>query len=98
VPRLYDRVVEIRRIRHDSRRTKAAYLHWIRPLLLLRKGTYWRHLAGSNLNRFPTHLAVRENVTASARNRALPAVLFLYDGCWSGESCEAVSRNDCRLC
>lgn len=34
VPRLYDRVVEVLRSRHYSRRTEEAYLHWIRRFLL----------------------------------------------------------------
>jgi integrase len=33
-PRLYDRVVEVLRTRHYSRRTEEAYLHWTRPFLL----------------------------------------------------------------
>ena len=38
-PRLYDRVVEVLRTRHYSRRTEEAYLHWIRRFLLFHKGT-----------------------------------------------------------
>jgi hypothetical protein len=33
-PRLYDRIVEVVRVRHQSRRTEGAYLHWIRRLIL----------------------------------------------------------------
>jgi len=29
-PRLYDRIVEVLRVRHYSRRTEEAYVHWIR--------------------------------------------------------------------
>ena len=29
-PRLYDRIVEVLRVRHYSRRTEEAYLHWMR--------------------------------------------------------------------
>jgi site-specific recombinase XerC len=32
-PRLYDRVVEVLRTRHCSRRTEQAYIHWIRRLI-----------------------------------------------------------------
>lgn len=30
VPRIYDRIVEVLRVRHYSRRTEEAYLYWIR--------------------------------------------------------------------
>ncbi len=36
-PRPYDRVVEVLRARHYSRRTEEAYVDWI-----LRKGVKWR--------------------------------------------------------
>ncbi len=29
-PRMYDRIVEVLRVRHYSRRTVEAYIHWIR--------------------------------------------------------------------
>ena len=66
-PRLYDRVVEVLRTRHYSRRSEEAYLHWIRRFLLFHKGTH------------PRELAVSENVAASKQNQALAAVLFLYE-------------------
>lgn len=78
-PRLYDRVVEILRTLYYSRRTEEAYLHWIRRLLLFHNSTHPRELAEKDLNRFLTHLAVGENVAASTQNRALAAVLFLYE-------------------
>jgi hypothetical protein len=70
-PRLYDRVVEVLRARHYSRRAEEAYVHWIRRFLLFHKGTHPRELAESNLNRFLTHLAVSENVAESTQNQAL---------------------------
>ena len=36
-------------------------------------------MAEGDVNRFLTHLAVRENVAASTQNQALAAVLFLYE-------------------
>ena len=47
-PRLYDRVVEVLRTRHYSRRTEQAYVHWIRSLLLFHTGTHPRELAESD--------------------------------------------------
>ena len=46
-PRLYDRVVEVLRTRHYSRRTEEPYLHWIRRFLLFHTGTHPRKLAES---------------------------------------------------
>ena len=68
-PRLYDRVVEVLRTRHYSRRTEEAYLHWIRRFLLFHTGAHPRKLAESDINRFLTHLGVGENVAAATRIR-----------------------------
>jgi len=78
-PRLYDRVVEVPRALHYSRRTEEAYLHWIRRLLVFHHGAHPRELAEGDVNRFLTQLAVKENVAASTQNQALAAVLFLYE-------------------
>lgn len=45
MPRLYDRVVEVLRTRHYSRRSEEAYLHWIRRFLLFHNGA---HLVSSS--------------------------------------------------
>ena len=78
-PRLYDRVVEVLRARHYSRRTEEAYVHWIRRFLGFHPGRHPRELAEGDVNRFLTHLAVRENVAASTQNQALASLLFLYE-------------------
>jgi integrase len=78
-PRLYDRVLEVLRTRHYSRRTEEAYLHWIRRFLLFHNGTHPRELAENDVSGFLTHLAVGEKVAASTQNQALAAVLFLYE-------------------
>jgi site-specific recombinase XerD len=78
MPRLYDHVVEVLRTRHDSRRTEQAYIHWIRRFVLFHPRAHPRELAEGEVNRFLTHLAVKENVAASAQNHALAALLFLY--------------------
>ena len=78
-PRLYDRLVEVLRTRHYSRRTEEAYVHWIRRFLLFHTRRHPRELAEGDVNRFLTHLAVGENVAASTQNQALAAVLFLYE-------------------
>ena len=66
-PRIYDRVVEILRTRHYSRRTEKAYLHWIRHFL----------------NRFLTHLAVQKNVAAPPRTRLWRRFCSFMSTCWN---------------
>jgi integron integrase len=66
------------RMRHYSRRTEKAYLHWIRRFL-----QYHRHRdpAGMGVTEVQTYLsalAVKERVSASTQNQALCALLFLY--------------------
>jgi site-specific recombinase XerD len=64
-PRLYDRMVEVLRTRHYSRRTEQAYIHWIRRFILFHARAHPRELAEGDVNRFLTHLAVEEDVAAS---------------------------------
>jgi len=79
MPRLYDRIIEVLRVRHYSRRTEEAYLHWIRRYIEFHAHQHPRKLAEGDVNRFLTHLAVQEHVAASTQNQALSAILFLYE-------------------
>ena len=78
-PRLYDRIVEVLRVRHYSRRTEEAYLHWMRRYIEFHQHRHPRQLAEVDVNRFLTHLAVEDHVAASTQNQALSALLFLYE-------------------
>jgi integron integrase len=78
-PRLYDRIVEVLRVLHYSRRTEQAYLHWIGRFVRFYKGKHPRQVREPEVNRFLTFLALRENVAASTQNQALASLLFLYD-------------------
>lgn len=78
-PRLYDRIVPVLRLRHDSRRTEEACVHGIRRYIEFHQHRHPRQLAEGDGNRFLTHLAVKEHVAASTRNQALSAILFLYE-------------------
>lgn len=40
-------------------------------------------MAEPEINAFLTHLAVKESVSASTQNQALPALLFLYPTWWA---------------
>jgi hypothetical protein len=77
-PRLYDRTIEVLRVRHYSRRTEEAYVYWIRRYLEFHAPEHPRRLREEAANRFLTHLAVKEHVAASTQNQALAAILFLY--------------------
>jgi integron integrase len=62
--RLYDRVVEVLRTRHYSRRTEQAYIHWIRRFILFHARAHPRELAEGDVNRFLTHLAAVGHASA----------------------------------
>ena len=53
--------------------------HWIRRYIGFHQHQPSRKLAESDVNRFLTHLAVKEHVAASTQNQALSAILFLYE-------------------
>lgn len=44
-PRLYDRIVDVLRVRHYSRRTEEAYIHWIRRYIEFYQHQHPRQLA-----------------------------------------------------
>ena len=64
-PRLYDRVVEALRTRHYSRRTEQAYIHWIRRFILFHAPNHPRQLKEGDVNRFLSHLAMKQNVASA---------------------------------
>lgn len=72
-------MVEVLRVRHYSRRTEEAYVHWVRRYIDFHDRLHPRELAEDEVNRFLTHLAVKEHVAASTQNQALSAILFLYE-------------------
>ncbi|MDP3089556.1 MAG: integron integrase [Nitrospira sp.] len=64
--------------RHYSRRTEQAYGHWVSRFLHFHQGRHPAEMAEADINRFLTHLALTEKVSASTQNQALSAFLFLY--------------------
>jgi integron integrase len=78
-PRLYDHLIGVLRVRHYSRRTEEAYVHWIRRYIEFYRHQHPRQFAESDVNHFLTHLVVKEHVAASTQNQALSAILFLYE-------------------
>ena len=78
-PRLYDHLIGVLRVRHYSRRTEGAYVYWIRRYIQFHPHQHPRELGESDVNRFLTHLALKEHVAASTQNQALSAIVFLCE-------------------
>ena len=76
-PKFLDQVRIALRSRHYSRRTETTYVNWIRRFILFHDKRHPGEIAEVEVNKFLTHLAVNEKVSASTRNQALSALLFL---------------------
>jgi site-specific recombinase XerD len=66
------------RSRHYSKRTEQTYAHWIKRYFFFHKVRHPAEMAEAEVNEFLSHLAIKENVSASTQNQALSALLFLY--------------------
>lgn len=66
------------RVRHYSRRTEESYIKWVRKFILFHHKRHPLEMGEREINAFLTHLAVKENVSASTQNQALCAIVFLY--------------------
>lgn len=77
-PRLLEQVRSKLRAKRYSYRTEQQYVAWIRRFILHNGKRHPRDLAGPEVERFLTWLAVERRVAASTQNQALSAVLFLY--------------------
>ncbi len=77
-PRLLQRVHEAIRVRHYSRRTEEAYVHWIKRLIYFHGKRHPETMGEAEVTAFLNHLAVDRHVAAATQNQALSAILFLY--------------------
>ena len=77
-PRLLDRVRGELRVRHYSRRTESAYLHWIVRFIRFHGVQHPQGMGAPEVSAFLTDLAVTGRVAASTQNQALNALVFLY--------------------
>lgn len=76
-PRLYDRIVDVFRAHHYSRRTEEAYVHWICRFIRFHRGRRPALMGKPEVTAFLSHLAVKANVAASgSRLSALDSRLF----------------------
>lgn len=77
-PKLLQRVRAEIRVRHYSRRTEEAYVHWIRRYIVFHGRRHPSELGSADVKEFLTWLAVDRHVAASTQNQAFSAVLFMY--------------------
>ena len=77
-PRLLTRVHEAIRVRHYSRRTEEAYVHWFKRLIYFHGKRHPDSMGEAEETAFLNHLAVDRHVAAATQNQALSAILFLY--------------------
>jgi integron integrase len=92
-PKLLDQVRATIRTKHYSYRTEQSYVQWIRRFVLFHDKRHPRDMGEQEINEFLTHLAVKENVSASTQNQALCGIVFLYKHILNielGEFCNVV--------
>ncbi|HVS27665.1 MAG TPA: integron integrase [Burkholderiales bacterium] len=77
-PRLLDQMRSAIRVRHYSRRTEQAYVHWTKRFIYFHNKRHPATMGEREVTEFLNHLAVQRQVAASTQNQALCAVLFLY--------------------
>lgn len=77
-PKLLEQVRNKLRAKHYSYRTEQQYIAWIRRFVLHNDKRHPQDMAGPEVERFLTHLAVERRVAASTQNQAMSALLFLY--------------------
>jgi site-specific recombinase XerD len=77
--KLMDQVRETLRYYHYAYRTEQTYCQWIsRYIYFFNKKKHLKDLGAKDVERFLSHLATDENVSASTQKQALNALVFLY--------------------
>ena len=79
-PKLLDEVRDVMRLHHYSIHTERTYCDWIKRFVLFHKMASREDLKNgeAKIEKFLTHLAIDENVSASTQNLAMNALVFLY--------------------
>lgn len=85
-PRLLELVRARIRFKHYSIRTEQAYVDWIKRFIHFNDNRHPSDVAGSDIERFLTHLASELDVAPSTQNQAQSAILFLYREVLGGEA------------
>lgn len=77
-PKLLTQVRNILRMKHYSYRTEKTYIHWIKRFIFFNNKRHPDLLGEKEINAFLSHLAVKEQVSASTQDLALNSIVFLY--------------------
>jgi len=79
-PKLLDEVRDVMRLHHYSIHTERTYCYWIKRFVLFHKMSSREDLKNgeAKIEKFLTHLAIDEKVSASTQNLAMNALVFLY--------------------
>jgi integron integrase len=77
-PRLLDRLRNRIRLKGYSQATEKIYCYWVRQYILYHGKRHPDSMGPREIEAFLSHLAINRNVSASAQNQALSALLFLY--------------------
>ena len=77
-PRLLDRLRDVIRAKHYSRRTKKTYRYWVRYFIFFHGKRHPGEMGAAEITSFLNWLASERNVAAATQNQALNALLFLY--------------------
>ena len=74
-----DSISDFMAVRRYSKRTIKSYLYWIRYFIVFNDMRHPADMNGIDVERFLTHLAVRQTVSVATQKIALNALAFLYN-------------------
>lgn len=77
-PKLLDQLRERVRIKHYSYKTEQSYVQWVKRYILFHNKRHPKDMGEQEITQFLSHLAIKQNVSASTQNQALCAIVFLY--------------------
>lgn len=75
--KLLDQVRDAIRLKHYAYRTAETYVQWISRYILFHNKRHLKETGNAEIKAFLTPLAIEGQVSASAQNQALSALLFL---------------------
>jgi len=73
-----NKVRDILRLKHLSRRTGTSYVYYMIDLIRFHGKRHPKDMGVEEIRAYLSHLATEGNVVASTQNLALSALLFLY--------------------
>jgi site-specific recombinase XerD len=74
--KLLDRVRDTIRLKHLSKRTEEAYVHWIKNFIIFHNKRHPAELGEGEIRAYLNHLAQHEFVSSSTQNQALKREIF----------------------